>query len=303
MNALTSSQPAQTRSKVEGQKSKGFVLDLRPSTFDLRPIQRALCAALLTVGGCSDNVTPPNRQSYVGADATPLACAPNLDGKIESTELQAAVGTPVDYLINPAGKERTIGLAGPPFKFDVDFADDQKLTVAASTVAGKWYSASFPTGEFVTSVDAAGTIEGVYRHEDNGLFLLGLASKTEADKTLLVYDQPIALVRFPLTVGTKWVSVGKVSNGTVRGLPYAGTDTYEIEDDAMGKLVLHDFTFEQVHRVRTKVTVSPSAGAVVTRRQVSFFAECFGEVVRAVSKDGEPNADFTVASELRRLGQ
>jgi len=256
-----------------------------------------------TMLACSDNVTPPARQTYVGADAAPLACAPNLDGKLESTELQAAIGTPVDYLINPAGTERTVSVAGPPFAFDVDYADDRKLTVAASSVAGKWYSASFPTGEFVTAVDAAGSVEGVYRHDDAGLFLLGLASKAEAEKTLLVYEQPIAVVRFPLTVGTKWVSVGKVTNGTFRGLPYAGTDTYEIEDDATGKLVLHDFTFQQVHRLRTKVTVSPSAGAVTTRRQVSFFAECFGEVVRAVSKDNEPNPDFTVATELRRLGQ
>lgn len=262
----------------------------------------AISSALL-LAGCGDNVTPPSRQNYVAPDATPLACAPNLDGKIESNELSAAIGTPVDYLINPAGRERTVSLAGPPFKFDVDFADDQKLTLAASSLSGKWYSASFPTGEFVTAMDAAGTLEAVYRHDDSGLFLLGLASKTEAEKTLLVYDQPIALVRFPLSVGTKWVSVGKVTNGIVRNLPYAGTDTYEIEDDAVGKLVLHDFTFEQVHRVRTRVTVAPSAGATTTRRQVSFFAECFGEVVRVVSKNDEPNADFTVATELRRLGQ
>jgi hypothetical protein len=297
------------RSNVKGRRSKGFAFDSRLSTFDLRPTRRYLTLVLLAIGGCGDNVTPPSRQTFVGADATPLSCAPNLDGKLESNELQAVVGTPVDYLINPAGRERTVDVAGRleggsrVFGFDVDFADDQKLSVAASSVAGKWYSASFPTGEFVTGVDAAGTIEGVYRHEDSGLFLLGLVSKTETDKTLLVYDQPIAIVRFPLTVGTKWVAVGTVTNGTVRGLPYAGKDTYEIEDDSVGKLVLHDFTFQQVHRLRTRVTVSPSAGAVTTRRQVSFFAECFGEVVRVVSKNEEPNADFTVATELRRLGQ
>ncbi|MGZ3477278.1 MAG: hypothetical protein ACXWUG_27430, partial [Polyangiales bacterium] len=69
-------------------------------------------------------------------------------------------------------------------------------------------------------------------------------------------------------------------------------------------LVLHDFTFDQVHRVRTKVTVAPSAGGMPTsKRQVGFVAECFGEVVRATSKNDEPNPDFTTAVELRRLGQ
>jgi hypothetical protein len=30
--------------------------------------------------------------------------------------------------------------------------------------------------------------------------------------------------------------------------------------------------------------------------------ECFGEVMRATSKTGEKNEDFTVASEIRRFG-
>jgi hypothetical protein len=58
-----------------------------------------------------------------------------------------------------------------------------------------------------------------------------------------------------------------------------------------------------VHRVRTKVTVEPTVGATVVRRQTSFFAECFGEVARVTSADGETNEDFTSAAELRRLGQ
>ncbi len=265
------------------------------------------------LGGCGDNVTPaPSRDAFVGGDSAPLACAPNLDGKLEAHELTPATDTPVQYLINPVGRDRTVDLVGRMegarrvFRFDVDFADDQALTLTATKLAGKWYSASFPTGEFVTAIDAAGTTEGIYRHDDTALFLLGLASKSESGpdgKTLLVYAEPVAVVRFPLTVGMRWVAVGNVTGGTVRGLPYAGRDTYEVEDDAAGKLVLHDFTFEQVHRVRTRVTVAPSAGATVTRRQVSFFAECFGEVVHVVSKDNEPNPDFTTAAELRRLGQ
>lgn len=267
----------------------------------------------LLLSACGDNVTPPpSRDAYVGGDSAPLSCAPNLDGKIEARELTPALDVPVQYLVNPSGKERTVDLVGRMegtrrvFRFDVDFADDQALTIKATGLPGKWYAASFPTGEFVTGVDAAGATEGVYRHEDNGLFLLGLASRDESPaegKTLLVYAEPVAVLRFPLTAGTKWVAIGNVSNGTIRGLPYAGRDTYEVEDDTVGTLVLHDFTFEQVHRVRTRVTVAPSAGAAVSRRQVSFFSECFGEIVRVVSRDNEPNADFTTAVELRRLGQ
>jgi hypothetical protein len=268
--------------------------------------------ALVDLTGCGDNQTPPTRNTYVGADAGALACVPNLDGKIDGKELTPALDVPVNYLINPAGKDRPVDVVGAlsggkrTWKFDVDYADDQKLTLKASAVSGKWYAASFPTGGFVSAVDAAGTLEGVYRHDDSGILLLGIASRDEAPKegkTLYVYQTPIAVFRFPLVAGSNWVSAGTVVNGTIRGLPYAGKDTYEVSDDATGKLVLHDYTFEQAHRIRTKVTLSPSAGATLTRFQVGYFVECFGEVARAVSKDNEPNADFTAAAELRRLGQ
>ena len=76
-----------------------------------------------------------------------------------------------------------------------------------------------------------------------------------------------------------------------------------LDFDAMGAIDLPQLTFDQVHRVRTKVTVEPAVGATVVRRQVSFFAECFGEVARVTSQNDEPEADFTTAAELRRLGQ
>lgn len=276
----------------------------------MRALLLLLPLSLLTA--CGDNQTPPTRNPFVGGDAAPLSCVPNLDNQIDSTELKPAIDVVASYLINPLGKDRTVDLVGKldagkrVFRFDVDYADDQKLELKATAVSGKWYAASFPSGEFVTAVDSAGTLEGVYKHDTSGLYLLGIASREEAPKegkTLLVYQAPVVVFRFPLVAGSTWVSTGTVSNGMIRGLTYAGKDVYEVEDDTTGKLVLHDFTFEQVHRVRTKVTVTPSAGIATMRRQVSFVAECFGEVVRVVSKDNEPAADFTVAAELRRLGQ
>ena len=262
--------------------------------------------------GCGDNLThAPDRPGY-GKDAAPLSCLPNLDGVIEARELAPALDVPVSYLISPAGKERTVDLVGAvsdghrTWTLATDYADDARISVQASALAGHWYADSFATGQFVTPFDAAASLEAVYRQDDQALWLLGIASSRPAPpegKTLLIYDAPIAVFRFPLKVGAAWTATSTISNGTVRGLPYAGRDTYQVDDDAVGTLVLHDLTFQQVHRVHTLVTVTPSAGAAVARRQVSLVGECFGELVRAVSRDGEPVADFTVTTELRRLGQ
>jgi hypothetical protein len=148
-------------------------------------------------------------------------------------------------------------------------------------------------------------VEAVYTHDAQALSLLGLASTLEASpdgKTLIVYDHPITLYKFPIAVGAAWVSSGNVTMGTLRGLPYSGTDTYDTKDDATGTMVLHDFTFQEVHRVRTQVTVAPVVGATTTQRQVSFLFECFGEVARATSGLNEMNENFTTAAEIRRLG-
>ncbi|MFO0763183.1 MAG: hypothetical protein U0359_42490, partial [Byssovorax sp.] len=94
-----------------------------------------------------------------------------------------------------------------------------------------------------------------------------------------------------------------IKDGLAQGLPYAGSDTYAVEDDATGRLDLHDFIFTQVHRVRTTITLSPAVGASVVQRQVGFVTECFGEVTRVTSENDEKAKDFTTASEVRRLGQ
>jgi hypothetical protein len=67
-------------------------------------------------------------------------------------------------------------------------------------------------------------------------------------------------------------------------------------------MILPHLTFTDAYRVRTKVTVEPAVGGVtVTRRQVSFLFECFGEVARATSRDDEALEDFTQAAEVRRF--
>lgn len=282
----------------------------------MRPLTLLLSALAIAsvVGGaaCGDNETPPPQKgAYVSVEPAPLPCVPNLDGKIEARELAPQIGIPASYLVSPAGKERTVDLVGTErdgkrsWALGTDFADDQVARLEAQPLEGKWFAAEFAglTDPFVTAVDAGGQTVGVYTHDETAFSLHGLASRDDGpNKTLLKYTTPIALYRFPLAPGVAYTTSGEVKNGTFRGLPYAGRDTYEVKVDAAGEVTLPDFTVTQALRVKTKVTVAPSAGQVTTQRQTSFLFECLGEVARATSRTDEPDEDFTTAAELRRLG-
>jgi hypothetical protein len=270
----------------------------------------ALIALSLALPACGDNLS----HSPTGGDAVgdALSCIPNLDGRIEASELRVAYGTAVAYDVSPAGGKRTVDLVGQEasnggtlWDFSADYAVDRTAMLTANALSSQWFASSFPGGQFVSPIDVDGALEGVYRADDAGIYLLGVASAKEAPpqgQTLLVYTTPITIDKLPLVVGASWVSKGQVVMGTLQGQPYSGQDVYEVSDDALGSVALHDFIFEGVHRVRTKVTISPSAGASTSQWQVGFVFECFGEVVRATSLPGEQNANFTTAAEVRRLG-
>jgi hypothetical protein len=271
-----------------------------------------ILVALVSLG-CSDNKSEaPTRGSYLGPEPSTLTCVPNLDGKIDSSEVQAAIDIPISYLVSPAGEDRAVDVAGlvgtdGTFRWDfgTDFATDQIAKITPGTITGKWYEASFPPDAFVTPFDAGGSVENVLVQDDQSLWLLGLASREPSPpegKTLVVYQAPVELLRFPIQPGTEFVSVGKIENGMIRGLPYAGTDTYETLMDGIGEITLPALVFTQAHRVRTRVTLAPAVGASTSRRQVAWYFECFAEVVRATSKPDEPEADFTVAAEVRKIG-
>jgi hypothetical protein len=268
--------------------------------------------ALFAIAACGDNETPPPAKSdYVSGEPAPLPCVPNLDGKIDANELSPTLGVTAQYLVSPFGRDRVIDFNGVErdgkrlWALDVDYADDQVARIAASTLEGKWYAGDFADvkNAFVTPIDMGGTTEGVYTHDDKAFSLHGVASRDDGpNKTVLRYTTPIALYQFPLAPGAAYSTTGDVKNGTFRGLPYAGRDTYEVKVDAAGEVRLPDFTVTQALRVKTKITISPTAGQVTTQRQTSFLFECLGEVARATSKLEEADENFTTASELRRLG-
>jgi len=291
---------------------------MRQATF-VQTLQRSLAMGLVTGAcawsvACENNLThPQNENPYEAGTIAPLSCVPNLDGVIESSELQPSLGVAAAYQVNPAGTTRTVDVAGEVnnagqlvWDWGASYANDQLATIEATPLQGKWYAATFPNGQFVTPFDAGDTLEAVYSQDADGAYLYGLASKVQnppEGETLWAYDTPVTLYAFPLKPGNTWTTSGTIKDGLVQGLPYAATDTYQGTDDATGQLILPDFMFTQAHRLRFVVTTTFSAGgAPQVNRQVSFLYECFGEVGRASSQVNETSNDFTTAAEQRRLG-
>ena len=71
----------------------------------------------------------------------------------------------------------------------------------------------------------------------------------------------------------------------------------EVEELRLGVL-----TFRRALRLRIESTQRFPAGPGVRRIQYLWLAECYGEVARMTSRDGEVDPDFTEAVEFRRLG-
>lgn len=277
---------------------------------------RAMCLAAAMVfvsSGCADNVTPPlDIAAWDKEDPIVAECFPNLDGVIEASELTPTTGIPVRYRVTATGAPVDVNIAGLRDAAGVRVWDlsqtlsaDREVVVSAVDISTRWYASEFPGGMFSTPLDNSGNEEGVYEHRADGLYLHGFASVSEEPvntRTLMRYTQPVLLYPFPMTLGDEWVSVGQVNNGTFRGLPYAGRDTYSSKVSDQGEVWLPSIRFEDVLQVKTAVQVEPAVGQSTSRVQVSWLFECYGEVMRAVSESGETDLNFTRISELRRLG-
>ncbi len=269
------------------------------------PLLLSACAVL---GGCGDDRTgasPP----FASLPPEPFACLPNLDGRIEASEIRPHFGVTAEYrvakdhAVDLVGSERQSGEVWWDFSFDAE--TDGSMFVSASTLEGKWYRDSFPGGEFAAPADAEGLYESIYARDAHAVWLLGVASVAgdpPEQRTLFVYTDPVEAFRLPLEPGQSWTATGLIENGQtplIQG-PLSRADTYRFDVDAVGQVALPDLRFTSVLRVRQTLSIE-ALGTKLSRRQVTLLDECIGEVVRAVSRDGEIEEDFTRASEIRRL--
>jgi hypothetical protein len=259
---------------------------------------------LVTASGlaaCGANLTP-----QPSADSSLPSCVPNRDGQITAAELPIVLGATLAYY---QGANRSVDLVAVSdvWNMSTQLPDDTIVRLGPVALSGQWYAASFAAGQFV--VDAGSGIDGIYHQDDEALWLDGTASHEEnpaAGKTLVTYTTPVAALRFPVSDGQAFTTTAPLTSATVDGLPFVGSDVYEIAVSGAGELEVPYVDFSPVLRVQTHLTRAPSTGTTtVGKRSTGFFFECFGEVARADSQPNEANADFTTAATLRRyaLGQ
>jgi hypothetical protein len=263
---------------------------------------RALFVTTLAVAACDANQTPVEDPPL-----PPVAgCVPDRDGVITAAELPIALDLAPDFYV---GTDVAVDLAGDDaggehrWDLSVEREADDVVALGAAALGAQWYAGSFPAGRFV--VPAADGLDAIYSKDDAGLWLFGTAStemNPPAGRTLVVYTQPVPILRLPLADGDHTVVTAPLPSATVAGLPFVGEDRYDIEVAGAGRLDLPYVRFSPVLRVRTHVVrAAASGGAMTSRRAVSFVFECFGEIARADSRADEPAADFTLAAALRRF--
>lgn len=254
-----------------------------------------LLLGITGVFACADNLTPYAADG--GSERDLFACIPNLDGVFEQSEMPTQLRNEVPYLV---AQNTNVDLAGTEIDLRNEIAGETKLNIVALPLESQWFADEFSAGSIVVPLSGAGDTFGILRLSEDALRLEGIVSRQEAH-TLLHYQNPIDLYRFPLTVGSAWTSTSAVS-GTLASVAYNGIDTYEVSVPSTSRVLLPHLRFQSAYRVHTKVTSdSGAAGVIVTRQQISLLSECFGEITRALSQDNESDINFTAASELWRF--
>lgn len=257
------------------------------------------CPSKGTVGpdGAGDGFVPR-------PDAAPM-CTGNNDGVITRDELPVVMGVGVDYLVNPPGTTVSVrpeGTTDGGGNVVWDFTSEQGvvLTLTLVPVWDTWSATHFPEAHYATRLLAESTNQGVYRVDDQAVWLMGFAS-LEANRTLAVYDPPVPSLRFPVEVGLNWVSVGEIRNAVYDGQPFASTDTYRVSVDMRGTVRLPYLDLLNTLRVKVELTQSLAGGTTLRWIQYVYLHECYGELGRIVSVEGELDPQFDTASEFRRL--
>ena len=269
---------------------------------------------LTALAGCPSVGAPDPDRGRWGTEELPSAsCVGDGDGVLGPGELQAAADLDlrVSFVVNGVDVERPADPwdLAPPLA-----ADDRLLELGPRPLDDFWFADHFPEAQFVALLDAATATWGAHRLDEDGLWLLGLAGE-EATATVLVYDPPVPLAPLPLAVGDAW-SVDASAVGVVDGELFPrdlGPDgvlslrhrwAFEALDSGAARLPLGTLPALRLRATVTTEAHNSAAGLVASdlQRVDLYLAECLGLVARVRSRVDEPAEDFSIATEILRLG-
>ena len=277
----------------------------------MRSVVVSLVLTIAPLGACAVGAVEP-RDDVPQQDAATIqldsgpTCRGNNDGVISRDEVIFAPGVQVHYRVNaastvvPVNPHGTARMDGS-FAWDFSSPDGDVLTLQAEAVSNQWFAAHYPGAQYVAPVDLRSGLVGIYRASETTVDLLGIAGAAMSDGTELRYDTAIPLLRFPLALGTSWSADAMTVDSTVNHTTVASRDHYDIVVDAAGELNLGILTFRKTLRLRVELTQRLPAGPGNRTIQYLWLTECYGEVARITSTNGEVDPDFTMGTEFRRL--
>ena len=251
----------------------------------------------------SDLARAPNVDG--GVDATSLDAAPgcrfNGNGAIEREEAFFLIGLGALYVTGAAGATVPVDLKAKNgvWDFSAPVANERKLFDQLVDPRGAWWEKSFPKATHAQRLDDTQAVLGVYQATNDSLLLLGVVSEQGGlSRTELSYNPPVPVLKFPLAVYQAWAETSTVS-GVAMGIGFVATEKYEFLVDGRGMTKVPAGAFDAL---RMRLHYTQTYGLLTTKRtSFLYIAECYGAVARVRSRDNEMSDDFTMASEYRRL--
>ncbi len=257
-------------------------------------------ASLLLLGaggwGCSEG-TPV--QALPGAGRRPVpTCSGDNDGRVAVGELDFSPGGAAPYAVQPASAESVEPSGAPEEGRGVwDFRGatfDHLQEVPLQDPAGSWYGelAFRATLAMPLSTTNDGTTDAylILRATEEALLILGAASP-EPDEFLLLYDDEVPMLRFPLAEGDRWTQrVGAAPGSTWQDidLEAAGlVDQYSLEVRGRGRLLLPGMFIDNVLWVQMTLDRSVPGQPDLQVTETFLVHECLGTVARR-SEPGGP---------------
>ena len=253
--------------------------------------------------GVTDAQAPSDAHFF--EDATAPACASGDAGILTHDDVPLAAGLSATFRI---ATNETIDTAGTlnadgsrSWDFSGALASDKDQIISTLSPSGTWWTGSFATATYASTLSSTATTLGVFDYGASALSLVGVVSPTSdgVSETKLTYATPIPILSFPLHNGQTWTTTSNVS-GTLDGVASFYSEEYDSSVDAIGTVKTPFATFAAL-RVNTLLTQA----SVTKTRTYAWVTGCYGTIAKATSASTNtgtaPVENFSQAAELERL--